>query len=44
MEDSIPESHITIDLLCKSCGKPWESFAGLAYLPKKPKSRIVGVE
>lgn len=32
-----PEIRIAVDMLCSTCGKPWESFAGLKYEPKKPK-------
>jgi hypothetical protein len=41
-DDDVREVYTTLDLLCAICGKPWESFAGLQYLPKSPK-RIIGV-
>lgn len=36
-DDAEPAIYASADLLCAACEKPWESFAGLAYLPKKPK-------
>jgi hypothetical protein len=35
-DDESPQVKVSVDLLCPHCATPWESFAGLAYLPKKP--------
>ena len=36
-DDETPEVKVTLELLCAKCHSPWESFAGLAYEPKRPK-------
>jgi len=40
-DDPTPEIHLSLDMICPKCSKPWESFAGLQYLPKKPKSSLI---
>jgi len=36
-DDSPAEVKLSVDLLCPTCGVPWEGFAGLKYEPKRPK-------
>jgi hypothetical protein len=37
-DDSIEHSlHLSLDLICSLCSVPWESYAGFAAPPKKPR-------
>ena len=40
-DDESPEVKVVVELLCATCGEPWESFAGLMSAPKRPSPLIV---
>lgn len=34
-DDETPQVKVTFEMHCSLCGKPWESYAGLQYVPKQ---------